>query len=73
MRSTEGRAAVQRIAITALSLTLLISVWFLTNWSPLAKLALIFGWLVVLSAYLLIRIGKPRAKKKQEAESELSQ
>ncbi|GLI93685.1 hypothetical protein [Methylocystis echinoides] len=61
----------QRIAITALSLTLLISVWFLSNWSPLAKLALITGWLIVLGAYLLIRIGKPRVRKKQEAEREL--
>ncbi|MGJ0509433.1 MAG: hypothetical protein ACR652_20395 [Methylocystis sp.] len=61
----------QRIVITALSLTLLISIWFLTNWNPLAKLALIIGWLVVLAAYLLIRIGKPRLKKKQEAEREI--
>jgi uncharacterized membrane-anchored protein YhcB (DUF1043 family) len=61
----------QRILITALSLTLLISVWFLTNWSPLAKLALISGWLIVLAGYFLIRIGMPRLKKKQEAEREL--
>ncbi len=59
-----------QIAITALSLTLLISVWFLTNWNPLAKLALASGWLLVLSAYLVIRIGKMRLRKKQEMERE---
>jgi hypothetical protein len=61
----------QRIAITALSLTLLLSVWFLSNWSPLAKLVVILGWAIVLAAYLLIRIGTPRLKKKQAAEREL--
>ncbi len=50
----------QRVVITALSLTLLIAIWFMHNWSPVAKLVVGFGWFIVVSLYLLIRKGRAR-------------